>query len=331
MGFINKLFGKNEFRCSKEEKQIKKSLRDDDCDIRREAMARLQTLGKINDPELLRLLTLSLMDEDGGVALTSRKVIDEIRPNWQDTEDAKQLVPAFIDGLKFNEAGYTAFGSIYALGKIKDKLAVKPLLELVKSSYHDKRLRAILALGEIKDTGALEPLIEVLDQRSGNNDDPWFLLEEQKAAAAWALGEVCDVQAIRPLISALGDMNDHKYVNYKIWCAENSLKKIGSPSIEPLIEALAASDSDKIRYMAAKTLGGINDIVAVEPLILAIENEKGTIVAHWANVSLKKIIGEGHVDKMNDWKEWWKDNKNSFKKTKHEKDIHTYIKHQLFG
>lgn len=322
MGFIN-----NQFR---KEAKIKDSLKSNKEEIRTDAIRAIKVLGKIKDQELIRLLILSLKDNDGEVVLNTRKVIEDVLPNWQDTDFAKQLVPDFIEALNYSGSGYTVFGAVYALGKIKDNRAVKPLLRLLMNSSGDICTKAILALGQIKDTTAVDSLIEVLNITDKNR--PRSINPTYNAAAAWAAGEMEDVRVIKPLINVLDAEDD-----FIRWCAENSLAKIGDLAFDQLADALLHNSSYKIRFGIAYVLGLINDINAVEPLIAALEDDND-IVRFKADRSLKKIIwnlgmNDKYIDtdENNDWKGWWTRNKQTFKKTNNEKDIKAHIKEQFFG
>jgi HEAT repeat protein len=118
------------------------------------------------------------------------------------------------------------------------------------------RQEAALALGKLKDARAVEPLIAGLrDKNSG------FQLE-----AASALGEIRDARAVDPLVAILGDRRIQDY-------AVEALAKIGAPAVTTLIAALSNEDS-WIRFNAAKALGEIRDVRAVEPLIGALTDNE---------------------------------------------------------
>ena len=81
--------------------------------------------------------------------------------------------------------------------------------------------------------------------------------------ATLALGEIGS-PAVEPLIQALKDQNS--------LYAAIALVKIGKPSVEPLIQALKDNDID-VKRNAALALGTINDTRAVEPLIQALKDQ----------------------------------------------------------
>ncbi len=317
----------NLFNNRKKQKEQIERLLHGDWSARRGACESLKSLGKISDPELLQTLILLLKEEDGNEYFGAKEVLEAVCPNWGETEGARQLLPDFIGALENEEEGYYPHGAIYALRKIKDNRVIQPLMKWVKISYKfgssDLCNSAILALGEKKEPLAVDLLIKVLSLLDINK--PKFVRADQHAAAAWALGEIGDIRSIYPLIEVLEAEDD-----YIRWCAENSLTKFGHSALKPLIAALSDHSSDKIRCTVASVLGRINSIAAVEPLINALE-DKYDVVQYLASVSLKKILGEGHVENTKDWKNWWNANKGSFKKVDEKPEIDPYIKENFFS
>lgn len=81
---------------------------------------------------------------------------------------AEEAVPKLIKNLDFteNEALWTEYdniATIFALGKIKDKRAVKSLTKLLENKPFDVITTAAWALGEIGDKGALPDLEKALE------------------------------------------------------------------------------------------------------------------------------------------------------------------------
>jgi len=97
-----------------------------------------------------------------------------------------------------------------ALGDIKAKEAVKPLLAALEDEGWDVRWAAKNALKRIGQE-AVQPLIAALKDK-----DKYI-----RQAAAKALGEIKVKEAVKPLIEVLKDEN--KYVRY---AAEEALEKI---------------------------------------------------------------------------------------------------------
>jgi len=127
-------------------------------------------------------------------------------------------------------------------------------------------------LGEIGDPRAVKSLIHVLR----NDASPGI-----RGSAAHALGEIGDVRAIEPLIIALTNDESVRHV------VKTALVKIGTPTVEPLINALATDNAD-VRKCAAEALGSIRDFRSVKPLI-AVMNDNNVLVRRSALDSLGKI------------------------------------------
>jgi hypothetical protein len=137
-----------------------------------------------------------------------------------------------------------------ALGKIRDKRAFGPLIQVLDSPNKLLREAAVDALAELSDRRAVHDLIQVL------SDEDIFV----RAASAEALGKLGDRRAVEPLIlalddpdvrvyrsvaEALGKLGDERAVNVLIQVlkfgnllyaahAANVLERIGTP------DALAA-------------------------------------------------------------------------------------------
>jgi len=125
---------------------------------------------------------------------------------------------------------------------------------------------------------AFEGLAEVsLQEKADPAIKAWQAVAKAKRVISkkeWKQIASMGTVAIEPLIIAL-----HKENN-----AIDALVEIGVPVIESLISALRNAQSIYIRGGAAKALGMIGDLRAVEPLILAlIDNDRYVIIqAAWA-------------------------------------------------
>ncbi len=154
--------------------------------------------------------------------------------------------------------GMRRMQAIYALGKLGDARAVRPLLGILERDMVKRSglwAAAIPALGMLGDPAACEALIAVLDKR----DDDWLGRE----MAADALGRIGDASAVPALIRAawLVDTREHVIA---------ALARIGSPAGVPsLIEALDEGEPAEIRKMAMEGLRRIG-LPAVGELIQAV-------------------------------------------------------------
>lgn len=145
------------------------------------------------------------------------------------TGDARAVAP-LIGLLGDRDLGFRVS---CALGKI-GKVAVEPLLEVIRDEDCAFRCGAVDALGEIGDTRATEPLIKLL------GDKDWALRSDA-AAALTKIGR----PAVEPLIELLG--NGDITVRTR---AANILGRIGDTrALEPLI--LALWDREKTASLCA--------------------------------------------------------------------------------
>jgi hypothetical protein len=104
---------------------------------------------------------------------------------------------------------------------------------------------------------AVEPLIVALN--AGDS--------ETRRSAAFCLGLIKDPRAVKPLITMLHE-DENEDVRKS---AQDALKEIGAPAVEPLFEILADGDED-IRALVFSALYEIGT-PAVESLIVALENK----------------------------------------------------------
>lgn len=89
--------------------------------------------------------------------------------------------------------------------------------------------------------------------------------------AAEALGMTKDARAVTPLIQALEDRD---------WLVQKSaaraLRRIGSPAVDSLIQALG-NPAEQVRESVARVLGKIENVRAVGPLIQVLGDEEGRV------------------------------------------------------
>jgi HEAT repeat protein len=168
-----------------------------------------------------------------------------------------------------------------ALGRIGDAKAIELLLTCLQSEYPHRRLIGVLGLMEIKAEWVVEPLITALQDQD----------DTVRSEAAAALGASGDSRAIPPLINALSDewwvyAGEDKYYTVRE-SAKRALKEIGEPATDALI-ALLKSDDVNQRWVAARFLGDMEDLRAVEPLT-AVLNDPDSGVRLGAKNSLERL------------------------------------------
>jgi HEAT repeat protein len=137
------------------------------------------------------------------------------------------------------------FGAARALGQIRDRRAVDPLIKALDDEDGLIAGDVATALGKIGDTRAVMPLIKLLA------GDP----EKQRAvAAAHALGNFNDPRAIRPLVNALFTVKgDHRPSQN---AAIESLKRIRHADVVAVLaERAAVEPTSGGALMARKAVG----------------------------------------------------------------------------
>lgn len=160
--------------------------------------------------------------------------------------------------------------AILALRDIGDTLAVEPIINMLKDG--DVRESAVWASGHLGDKRAVEPLIEVLE--NGSID---------VYAVALALAKMGDKRAVEPLIKA---MVERPLMG--LFDAFEVLVKMGKPAVEPLIKSLKYEDP-KVREWAARGLGEIGDIQAIESLRKILEEDKNEDVREATSNALEEL------------------------------------------
>jgi HEAT repeat protein len=201
--------------------------------------------------------------------------------------------------------GSTRVAAIMALGEMKEKTAVDPILEILIRDYAMAKASAALALGDIGDERAVEPLMkELKDSNSeyvksssaialgkiGKESSVPYLIERLrdqkirvKSSAALSLGRMGNETAVNPLIEILETGKDSEGQKKNSLNANPDVRKsavlalgeIGSPdAMEILIDILNDKEEAlEVRTAAASALGNIEDPRAVEALKKVLDNK----------------------------------------------------------
>jgi len=180
--------------------------------------------------------------------------------------------------------------------KVKDEIDIQ--IDLLQDSDWVVRREAVITLGEMGDERCVEPLVRTL------RDGDWQVREaaveaiaevgpptvdmllrylrdwESRKYAIRTLGKINDERVLEPLISYLksDEFKDD---------ATRALVDLGTPAVPKLIEALNSQD-DFVKKQAILALGDIQDPLAVDPLIVLLQDEDW-LVRLTAAASLEKI------------------------------------------
>ncbi len=146
-----------------------------------EAYSAILELGQLGDDKAVALLIETLGRKDG-VARSAARELGKLR-----NEAAVPPLVAMLDSPDVNQAAAEA---LLAFGP----KAVGPLLEIIKNGSPAARQLAVSALGELRDKRAVEPLIDVMQ-----TDDAYAV----RTAAATALGQIKDARAVWVLVATL--------------------------------------------------------------------------------------------------------------------------------
>jgi HEAT repeat protein len=144
-------------------------------------------LGEIGNPDAIVPLISLLADDDRYVRSRAAHALSMI---------GEPAVPPLITALKRSDAGIR-WGSALALGKIKNPLAVEPLILLLADEHLMIKAEAASALASIG-TPALGPLLGFLKSAKG----------ETRMEVMSALGELGNADAIEPLFQLLENADD---------------------------------------------------------------------------------------------------------------------------
>jgi len=221
-------------------------------------------------------------------------------------------VEGLIGVLKYNKNKYAVRRAIFALGEIRDKKAVEPLIEIgLKSGLIPIRGASIRALGDIGTHEVVEPLIYAMLKekadtgkvdavralgkiKDGRAIKPLSMLMNDEAEdsdvrkeTAEALGKIATEEAIHSLIAAFDELGE---------TVSEVLKEVGEPAVMPLIGILSGDD-EPIIWEVSKILGEIGDERAVRPLITLLldESKDDYKRGHYVAVALGRIGNTGAV------------------------------------
>ena len=171
-------------------------------------------------------------------------------------------------------------GVCEVLGKIGDKRAINPIVELLKTTKSKTVINeASTALGKMG-TPAVQPLIELLKNKD------WLV----RNGAIKALGMIKSPDAVKALIGMMGE--EKSYINKPV---ANALREIGYPAFDFLNNELKSKDRD-IRAKSAFILGQIGDYRGLPSLLEAYNNDDSTKVKQVSINAISLIDDPRSVD-----------------------------------
>jgi HEAT repeat protein len=218
--------------------------------------------------------------------------------------DKRAVKPLLSVLKKYSDAGRTGRAAATALGRLGDRRAVESLIDVLNDSVLSES--AAQALGMLGEPRAVDPLVDLLRGQYNNYPAEDALVQFGPAYAvvplirtldeasadvrvriARVLGELHDERAVTALADLLRDSEDEVRS-----AAAKALGIQGNKrAVQPLIDALVKGE-----ISAARSLGELKDVNAVEPLIAKLASCRAD---RWENNYMREAIA-GALAKIGD-------------------------------
>jgi HEAT repeat protein len=166
------------------------------------------------------------------------------------TEDYIWLLKNSIDP---DERLYSAF----KLGRLRDAVVVRPLIDAHADSDATVRVRVAEALGTRDESEVIPPLISLLQDSEAR----------VRRQAAMSLGHLGDSRAVQALATALKDAEP----DVRSQAAESLGKILSNESAPPLVDAFLHDEDANVRYFAKQSLGLVG-VVAVDAILAVVDS-----------------------------------------------------------
>lgn len=217
-------------------------------------MKSAQLLGEIRDYQAIDSLISALQDNDLEVRISVCNALDKLK--WKPTNNR-------------NGAFYWIIKKEWEKCKMLGDKSIEPLIMTLKEKDPERWREAIKIISLIGDDRVVKPLIDALDDELTHNE------------AILAINKLGDMVVI-PFIKKLYNPDFYERSN-----AANTLAKMGSVSVPPLIEVLNDENRDA-RKAAAWALLKIKDRRSIVSLKKAL-NDEDEDVRRYAKWALEKI------------------------------------------
>lgn len=177
----------------------------------------------------------------------------------------------------------------FAFGSRKKRIQQK--VDIQKLEIYEAEIKK---LDQFKEAKNIKEIINCLEY-SGDDD---FGIKDY---AANLLGELREPSAVQPLVTALEEEFSNSFLR--------ALKKIGTPSVEPLTNALSNTKLSTYRKKEiVKTLGYLKHPYSIKTLI-SLLNDADSGIRKNALKALNKITGESFGNEQKKWQDWYEQNK----------------------
>lgn len=247
---------------------LKEALKDNDPQVRKEAM---RALGLAGGSEVVGIMIEALKDSNASTRKHAAWALG-MRGN-------QEVVEPLIGALR-DENAEVREQAAWALGMKGDSRAIEPLMNALNDSSADVREQAAWALGLKGDNRAVDALMAALKDSDS----------QVREKAAWALGLKGDRRAVDALTAALSDA-DPQVREQAAWALG---LKGDNRAVEPLMNALNDSNAN-VREQAAWALGMRGDARAMNALKAALKDSNKNVreQAAWALGILLMRNGSG--------------------------------------
>lgn len=202
-----------------------------------------------------------------------------------------------------NDVGNIRARSIFILGFLKVDKCIDLFISLLSDNYRDIRICSAIALGELKDKRAIDPMLKQLSVEinplvrsyllKGLSDIgdkrvieqvKWRLKNDLegsvRCAAAAALAKIAGKDAFDPIVESLEDDPIHRI---------QMLDYIGDLRAVPVLINLLGNKNRLVVQLSVSVLGNFKDRRAIVPLETLLSNSKNDALKKIITDALKKI------------------------------------------
>jgi len=230
-----------------------------------------------DNPDERRLAALAM--SECGTPLCIETLLDLLcDPDWRVRKTAvetvlqtadESIIPGLVDIMGLQDNAGARNSAIEALTRM-GRRATSALMEVFRTTDHDRRKFIIDILGEVGDRACVPLMVEALD-------DPD---ENVSASAVEHLGAMGDKSVVPRLVGILGSG-----VFWKAYPAADALGRIGDPAaVGPLVDAM---EKKSLREPAIRALGRIGDSGAIAAIVPHVAAKSKAVQAE----ALKALMG----------------------------------------
>ncbi len=163
----------------------------------------------------------------------------------------------------------------YALGKVRNPLAVNPLLQVFqKDKNAEVRNAAIVALGEIGDVSAIDALTRILQKKPKNDDEADDFLRRSAARSVGQIAQIIQTGKVKVLTPQNFLPEESKEIEKPNFPKLAEQFFVFRQAILVLIQTLQSpNETDDTKREAAFALGAIGDAAAIAVLQANLNNQ----------------------------------------------------------